>query len=184
MRHKKLSAVGTIDRDQTQLAAQLYQHFAQPLFLYLYKQTRSREESEDLLVETFLAAMEHTKFAEMSSQYQQSWLWAVARNKLIDQLRFSQRRPQVPLHEFVDYFIDENQSPEQLTILREEYACLYTHLQELTPLQRRILTLRYQHELTCGKIAQMLNKSEGSVRMIICRTIKLLRHRYSKQIAS
>ncbi|MEO7019958.1 MAG: sigma factor, partial [Ktedonobacteraceae bacterium] len=50
--------------------AVLYQRFAPVLFAFISRKLASREDAEDLLLEVFLAALEHTVFAELSAKEQ------------------------------------------------------------------------------------------------------------------
>lgn len=47
---------GTLPHDSPD--AMLYQRYAPSIFAYLYRQTTSREDAEDLLLEVFLAVRE------------------------------------------------------------------------------------------------------------------------------
>lgn len=159
----------------------LYKHYAPSIFAYLYRQTGSREEAEDLLVEVFLAVLEHRHFSTFSDKEQQLWLWTVARNKARDYYRRFSRHPSVPLtQEFVEAIYDEDLTPEQALLRKEEYANLHIALKELSPSQQELLQLRFGHGLNCVEIADVLNKTEAAVRMLLWRTLKRLRRTYKK----
>lgn len=159
-----------------------YQRHAPGIFAYLCRHTTSREDAEDLLLEVFLAALEHGKFAALGEKEQQSWLWAVARNKVVDHYRRSTRHPSVPLIQAAEsVFENEELAPEQVALRNEEYAHLHARLKELPALQQEVLRLRFGNNLRCAEIAAILEKSEGSVRMLLSRTLKLLRTIYEKR---
>jgi RNA polymerase sigma factor (sigma-70 family) len=61
----------------------------------------------------------------------------------------------------------------------EEYARLHAALQQLSPLQREILTLRFVKNMRSAEVASVLGKSDGAVRMILSRTLNFLRTLYS-----
>ena len=67
--------------------ALLYRKHAPGLLTYVRMRITSEEDAEDLVVEVFLAAIEHTKFTALSEREKQSWLWRVTRNKVIDAYR-------------------------------------------------------------------------------------------------
>jgi len=79
-KHKSAADVGTT-------AEELFEHHSANIFTYLRQHTRSREDAEDLLVDTFLAAMEDRKFARLPESSQVAWLWRVARNKTVNAFR-------------------------------------------------------------------------------------------------
>jgi RNA polymerase sigma-70 factor (ECF subfamily) len=159
--------------------AVLYQRFAPVLFAYLYRHTSSREDAEDLLLEVFLAALEHTGFAALSAKEQESWLWSVARNKMIDHYRRATRHPGVQLDLVLDDLYErEEYAPEHVLLRREEYAHLRAKIAQLPEFQQEVLRLRFANDLHCAEIAVVLQKSEGAIRMVLSRTMKMLRAVY------
>ncbi|HZU70513.1 MAG TPA: RNA polymerase sigma factor [Ktedonobacteraceae bacterium] len=167
-------------RDDSPIAV-MYRQYAPVIFAYLCRHTAYREDAEDLLLEVFLAAMEHSKFAELVENEQQSWLWAVARNKVVDHYRRSTRHASINLMQAADtVFENEELAPDQVALRNEEYAHLHVKLKELPALQQEVLRLRFGNSMRCSEIAAILEKSEGSVRMLLSRTLKLLRTIYEQ----
>jgi RNA polymerase sigma factor (sigma-70 family) len=161
--------------------AVMYRQHAPVIFAYLCRHTSSREDAEDLLLEVFLAALEHGKFPALAEKEQQAWLWTVARNKVVDHYRRLTRHPSVTLKQVVDSVYENDElAPEQVTLRHEEYAQLHATLKELPALQQEVLRLRFGNNMRCAEIATILEKSEGSVRMLLSRTLKLLRTIYEK----
>ncbi len=154
----------------------LYQQYASSIFAYFYKQTASRDDAEDLLLEVFLAAMERNNLADLKEAEQKTWLWSVARNKAADYYRRMTRHPGVKLKQIEEtLYVDEAQEPEQIMLRREEYADLRATVAQLSELQRDVLQFRFAYGLSYAEIATVLEKKEGAVRMILSRTLKLLR---------
>ena len=161
--------------------AELYQHTSPALLAYLLRQVHSRQDAEDLLLEVFVAALENEQFKLLDERKQQAWLWTVARNKVADYYRHFRRHPSIPLVQMADTIYErEELEPEQITLRREEYARLHDTVRELPEVQQEILQLRFGHGLSCGEIATMTEKSEGAVRMLLSRTLKLLRSIYTR----
>jgi RNA polymerase sigma-70 factor (ECF subfamily) len=154
----------------------LYQRHAPVLFAYLFKQTASREDAEDLLLEVFLAAMERSNLEERSEQEQHAWLWAVARNKAADHFRQRKRHPSAPLKLVEETVLsDAALEPEQVLLKREAFAELFAQIEQLPALQQEVLKLRFGHGLRSAEIAQLLKKKEGAVRMLLSRALRVLR---------
>ena len=159
----------------------LYEQHAPTLFAYLRQKTASREDAEDVLVEVFVAAVEHGELARLSEQEQVAWLWRVARNKAVDAHRRSQVRQSLDLDLFAGMiYEDDVYAPEQVSLQREEYARLHAHLAKLSPVQRRAVHLRFANNLRCSEIATILGKREGAVRVMLSRTLNFLRGVYAK----
>ena len=162
--------------------ATLYQRFAPLLFAYLYRHTSSREDAEDLLLEVFLAALEHSSFAVLSAKEQEGWLWSVARNKMADHYRRAIRRPVARLDLVLDDLYERDEyAPEHVTLRHEEYARLRATIKTLPELQQEVLRLRFANDLHCSEIATVLQKSEGAIRMLLSRTMKFLRAVYARE---
>lgn len=161
--------------------AALYQRYASVIFAYLLRQVNSREDAEDLLVDIFMAVLEKSSLASMDEQRVAAWIWTVARNKVVDYRRRSKYRVSIELAKVEDVLYEsEEQAPEHMALKHEERQTLHTILQELPELQREIVHLRFGHDLTCGQIATVIDKSEAAVRMTLHRTLKLLRTLYTR----
>jgi RNA polymerase sigma factor (sigma-70 family) len=160
----------------------LYQRYASGIFAYLYKQTASKDDAEDLLLEVFLAAMEWNNLAGMKEEECKAWLWRVARNKAADYYRRKARHPSIKLKQIEGtLYVDEAEEPEQVTLKHEEYAHLRATIAQLPELQQDVLQLRFAHGLSCAEIATVLEKKEGAVRMLLSRTLRFLRAVYGKR---
>lgn len=162
--------------------ATFYQRYSPALFAYLYRQTPTREDAEDILLEVFVAALEHKAFSTWPERSQVAWIWRVARNKIADSYRRSTRHPHVPMTYVDEMFFEEKHAPdpEQVALEREENGRLHAAVQHLPPLQRDVLRLRFEHGLSHSEIAQVLQKKVGSVRVLLSRTLKQLRGIYTK----
>lgn len=157
----------------------LYERYGQVIFGYLRLHVRSLEDAEDLLLDVFLAALEHDNLAALSQGEQLAWLRRVAHNKLLNVYRRVSRSPHVALDSIMDMIFDE-ENPEQLTLQQEEHGQLQAALQKLPVLQQHILQLRYGDGLRCAEIALLLNKREGAVRKLLSRSIIFLRQTYQQ----
>ncbi len=161
--------------------ALLYRKYAPGMLSYVRMHLPSPEDAEDLVVEVFVAALEHVKFAMLSEKEQQLWLWRVTRNKVIDAYRKAKTRQSVTLDSAAEgLFEDEMFSPEYSALRQEDYMDLYAHLQSLPPLQQQILRMRFGQGLSGSEIATMLGKHENVVRVTLSRSLNLLRKIYRR----
>lgn len=158
----------------------LYRAQALALFAYLRRHVATRADAEDLLLDVFVTALDYAQLGKLPEDRQVAWLWRVARNKAIDHQRRTARRPTLTLEHVEAQLADhEERSPERNVVRLEEYRRLHTVLQELTPLQRDVLRLRFADDLRCGEIALALGKKETAVRVLLMRTLRLLRVIYT-----
>lgn len=163
--------------------ADLYQRHVYTLLGFIRRYVSTREDAEDVLLEVFLAAMERNALIGLSEGEQLAWLRRVAHNKCVDTYRRSVRRPAIPLDSALDMLYEpEEQTPEQVALRTEEYALLRDYLTHLPAQQQAVLRLRFADDLRSSEIARQLNKSEGSVRMLLARALNHLRKVYAQEI--
>jgi RNA polymerase sigma factor (sigma-70 family) len=103
----------------------------------------------------------------------------VARNKVVDIYRRAQRTAVTTLED--QLIEDPMTSPEQISIRQEEDRQLARQIKHLSPLQQRVLYLRFSENLRCAQIAPLVGKREGSIRSLLSRTFNLLRRHYHDQ---
>lgn len=169
------------DDNRKTLAEALFQRHAPAVFAYLRQQTTSREDAEDLLLEIFTAVLEHKQLGQLSPDQQKGLLWRITRNKAIDAYRRRKNRLSVSIDAFEsDLFADADVIPEYEILRLEEYTRLRSLLQTLSPLQQRVLHLRFIQELRCPQIAALVGKSEVAVRQLISRALNQLRQIYKE----
>lgn len=158
----------------------LYQRHAPGLFAYVYRQTASREDAEDMVLDVFLMVLRQPDFATFDEQKQVAWLWTITRHKVVDRHRRGVRQQHVPIDPLADtLYQDDELSPEREHLKHEEYTQLHRAIKALPEEQQEVLQLRFGSGLRCAEIAPILNKSEGAVRMLLYRTIRTLRDLYA-----
>lgn len=162
--------------------AELYQRHAYALLSSIRRFVATREDAEDVMLETFIAAFERNALAGLSEGEQLAWLRRVAHNKCVDAYRALLRHPSLPLETVAELLYDDDeQLPEQMALRSEERALLRTRLAKLPEQQQQILRLRFGLGLRCTEIARRLNKSETAIRTTLSRTLNLLRRIYSTE---
>jgi RNA polymerase sigma factor (sigma-70 family) len=170
----------TIELDDS-LIARLYQQHALFMMAYVRRRVPAREEAEDVLLDVFLAALEHPELEHFSEQKRLAWLQRVAYHKCVDYQRRTIQRPLLPLEAATEALMaDEGLSPDEQAVRNEEEAILYKKLAKLPVSYQKVLQLRFAYGLRCREIARRMNKSEGATRMLLSRALTLLRNVYSR----
>ena len=160
--------------DPTAWAA-IYDDLAPAVLAFL--RARGAFEPEDLLGEVMLqVARDLPRFAGGQAELR-SWVFQIARNRMIDDARYRQRRPVTSLppaelvaaagtgdaeRDVVDRLVDER-------ILRL--------MRELPAAQRDVVILRFFSDLTIAEIAHVVGKREGAVKALQRRALARLRKR-------
>ncbi|HET8841493.1 MAG TPA: sigma-70 family RNA polymerase sigma factor [Ktedonobacteraceae bacterium] len=169
--------------DDTPLA-RCYALHAIPLLAYIRQYVPSREDAEDLVVEVFIAALEHkgASIFALSEREQLGWLRRVAYYKCVDRYRRLAHQSTVPLEDHVqNLFEEERLGPEQVTLRHEEQAWLRQGLSQLPEHYQTILRLRFANGLRCSEIGRLLKKSDGAIRVALSRALNTLREISRKQ---
>ncbi|HLZ56313.1 MAG TPA: sigma-70 family RNA polymerase sigma factor [Ktedonosporobacter sp.] len=165
-----------------ELYAELYRRYALVLFAYVYHHTSSREDAEDIVLNVFLSVLQNQRFPTFEQDKQEAWLWTITRNKTVDHLRRASRRPQVSIEWLSEpLYADDGCSPEQISLAHEEYVQLANAVRQLPELQQEVLRLRFGHGLKSDEIGSVLEKKGAAVRVLLTRTLRLLRRLYKDQ---
>lgn len=173
----------SLDDVNSTMISELYRQHASALLTHLRINTRSIEDAEDLLLDVFIAAMERQSLQTLPLEQQRFWLWRVTHNKLIDYYRKHARHQQLPLEELSETAYQDGEFEPEWTALRnEEYQHLRAALENLPPLQKEVILLRFVDGLKAPEIASILGKRDAAVRMILSRTLNLLRKKFEKRL--
>ena len=122
----------------------LYQRHAPGLFAYIYRQTASREDAEDIVLDVFLMVLRQQDFATFDGQKQVAWLWTITRNKVVDRFRKSAHQQYVPIDRLAGTLYEGDEfSPEREYLKHEEYTQLHRAIKTLPEEQQEVLHLRF-----------------------------------------
>lgn len=145
---------------------QLYRENREALTSYFARRHGSVQAAEDLLQETFLRLMRRVDRCRLAAS-PKGYLFGIARHVSAD----TWRRAQPKLSESADVeSIKAPQADQRLAEAREIIAAL-------PPLQREILDLRFQHDLSYAEIAEALGIPIGTVRSRLHGALEILREK-------
>jgi RNA polymerase sigma-70 factor (ECF subfamily) len=142
--------------------AELVERYAVPLRQFLHHQTNHVHDAEDLVQDTFVRAYGNIDRYRSSYKFS-TWLFTIARRLAISRLR-SLRRPQV-----VAEAVSADPGPREAMAQRETKRGLWDAARGLSANQYWVLRLRYAEDLSIKEIAQVMGKSQVSVRVLLCR---------------
>ncbi len=160
----------------------LVERYQRPVLSVVARMVRDPGLAEDLTQEAFARAFQSLRSFDPDRSFS-SWLFKIAHNRAIDHLR-RKRRPMVPLEasdasgqdswEVIE--APEHQSPLRQAESAELSEVIDRALTELRPNYRQVLILRFQAGLSYQEIADTMEISMASV--------KVLLHRARKQLAT
>jgi len=149
----------------------IYEALIDQVFRYFYWALGSREEAEDLAVETFARCFAAVVRFDRRKASLRTWVFSVARNLLVDHLR---RRGKarweglesaegVPVESAEDRWEEE----ERNRMVREV-------LLELPDTYRQVLVMKYFLGMDNGEVGKVLGKSPGAVNALRIRALRRL----------
>lgn len=168
------------DTDAFGLLVERYQDRVYNLAL---RMSGSEEDANDLAQEAFFRAWRSLGAFQFDSAFS-TWLFRLTHNLCIDHLRSRRRKPTVSLtlpdddgEAAVQYDPpDPAPDPEQALMLLEDRRLLTQALAALPADYREILTLRAIEDLSYGRIAELLQIREGTVKSRLSRARAQLRN--------
>jgi RNA polymerase sigma-70 factor, ECF subfamily len=167
-----------VQRGDRDAFASLLGRYQNRLYRYLLRWVHDPATAEDLFQQTWMRVIERIGRYDARRNFD-AWLFAVARNIVIDYLR--RRRPASPEEPVGDSLplLDRisGNSPGALDqVLRSERAELVQRaLESQPPLYREILSLRFEEEMKLEEIADVLSIPLGTVKSRLGRALERLR---------
>jgi len=133
-----------------------------------------RDTAEDLTAATFERVVRSWSRFDASRSSEQTWIFAIARNVLIDHHRRQRRRSGPSLDEHPE-IIDSVVCAEDPLAHAASVDAVRAWLEQLRPRERDVVALRYCADLSVAEIADCMNLTEANVHQISSRALRRLR---------
>lgn len=148
----------------------LYELYLDEIYRYIFYRVSNEADAEDLTEQVFLKAWENL------SNYRgdvplKAWLYRIARNTTVDHYRT--RKQNIPLDENMS-LIDKKDQPEEKALTQETALRLNGAISKLSPLHQDVIILRFVNGYSTEEIAQILERSNGAVRVLQHRALKAI----------
>ena len=153
--------------------SKIYDTFIDPIYRYIYYRVNSVE-SEDLIEIVFIKVWENINHYKPKKRSFSAWIFRIAHNLIVDHYRankdrnFDELTPNLPdqnrQHNPIkntQNVLDNNLLKRAIGSIKQEY--------------REVLIYKFINELSNKEIAEALNKSEGSLRILQFRALKALK---------
>lgn len=149
----------------------IYEEYAARITRYFRYRIRNSWDVEDLTTTVFIKV--YAKLDQYDGRHPfGAWIFRIAHNTLIDYLRKKREYP-VEQEMFASLVASEK-LPEERVLKQESDEDLWRNVKTLTVDQRNVISLRYLADLRMNEIAEILGKSEASVKILHFRGIKKL----------
>lgn len=139
---------------------ELYDRYNGPLYAFLVSRCQNAEISSDCVHDAMLDVMRAASgFSGKSSV--KTWLFAIARNKLVDAMR---KRGKMSYVEEVPESEDHAPNPEAAAIASEDRDRLRRCIEKLSDTHRIAIRLAFLEELTYADIAEIEKVPVGTIK--------------------
>jgi RNA polymerase sigma-70 factor (ECF subfamily) len=172
------------DPDTLDQLIETYQH---RLLRYLVYLTGNREFAEDLFQETWMRVLERGNQYNGKSRFD-TWLFAIARHLVIDA---SRKKTCISLESLTNpaeesqvtprEFASSEPTPFDQTHMREESVRVDSALTHLDAVQREVVMLRFQEEMSLDEIAEVTGAPLSTVKSRLYRGLEALKPRLTEQ---
>jgi RNA polymerase sigma-70 factor (ECF subfamily) len=155
------------------------------VFARLYLDTGNADRTEDLLQETYLLACRSLRKLNDPAGFR-SWLLSIAHNVLIDSLRKETRRKRIGMGPESSLLTVQSRGPSPLELAQQDEIRLrvLAILRSMPEEYRLPLSLRYFAGADYGTIGEQLGLTNGSLRGLLHRGLKMLRDRLPPDLAA
>ena len=152
---------------------EIYQKYRPSIFNYIFYRVGDRELADDLTSDVFVRMVENYQPHSQNGRPIAPWLYAVARNLVIDHHRRAKRIDWQNITEQAP--ANEASNPVRQTEKKTMELCLMAAMGKLTEEQRRVILLKFIERRTNQEIGKELGKPEGAIKSLQYRALAGMR---------
>lgn len=183
MRHdylKLASLVKEVKNNNSQAFSRLYEVTYQKLYFFCYSILKNEEDAQDALQEAYIKIFESIHTLENEKLFV-AWMNKIAYNICIRMLE--RKKTDLPGDEFFHAIPDDSRtsSPEESVIQSSKAAYLNTLINQLDPVLRSTLVLKYFEGLKLEQIALIMDCPVGTVKSRLHTAKKMLKASIHKE---
>ncbi|MCB9418998.1 MAG: sigma-70 family RNA polymerase sigma factor [Ardenticatenaceae bacterium] len=154
--------------------AEIHERYYTPIYRYISFRVNEPQMAEDLTSEVFLRLLNALRDRNAPQNTLRGWLYGVASNLVKEYYRQKRRANLTILDESI---VGDGQSLTQQLDSKLLGEKMLTIIKGLTEEQQNVIALRFGFEMPIKEVAELMGKSEGSVKMLQARAIATLSSR-------
>lgn len=163
---------------QYQIFTKYYEQYFDQLYRYvLFRSGHNKDLAFDLTSELFLKALEKFDSYDSSRSDFKNWIYGIARNHLIDYYRT--RKELVNIEDVDHLLFSPDKLVDNLNISYDTATVVYA-LSKIPESQQEIIRLKFFSEMTNQELAQLFQKTEGNIRVMLHRAITTLKQEIAR----
>jgi RNA polymerase sigma-70 factor (ECF subfamily) len=154
-----------VDPDFQAFLSDTFEQYAAPIYRFAYRRLGNRESAQDVTAQVFLKAARGMD-PSYNEEARRAWLFRAARTAIVDVWRSYGEYPVVPLEWYVEEPSHAARADSKAPLQVERI------LAGLSPVQRRVLELRFLEGRSLAETAQELGTTEGNVKVLQHRALR------------
>lgn len=167
-----------VSKGKTDKLGLLFTRYNKILFSFFFNIYQNAEVSEDLVQNTFMRILKYRKRYNGSGDFK-CWMFRIARNVSHDHYRRNRWRKNDDIENWNDKMKDHATTREGELEKMEEMEILQLAIRKLDHEKREILTLSKLEGMKYKVIADILDCTEGAVKVKVYRALNALREEYN-----
>ena len=162
--------IAAAQRDRREFGA-LYDRYVSKIFRYARFRLPTVEDAEDITSLTFLKALEaFPRYREHACTFG-AWLYTIAANSIRDWYR---KKKPIPLEDMDAPLVEKPNFDQELDTRMNEERLIFC-INTLKTQEQHVLTLKTFEEMTFVEIAELLQKTEASIKMSYYRGLEKIK---------
>lgn len=161
---------------QYQLFERAYRQYGQGIFRFIYFKVSDYELAKDFTADTFIRFWKQLVNGT-EIQNNKALLYFIAKGIVIDYYRKKKNTKSVSLDSIDERLLGVLASVEVKISVKLQLEQIYKKLKEIRKEYQDVLLLHYVEDLKIAEIADVLNKKENTVRVLLHRALKTLKEK-------
>lgn len=156
----------------------LFERYKKVLFGFFYNMSRDAGLSEDLVQNVFVRILKYREGFKGDGEFK-VWMFHIARNVNFDYYKKAKKRQEEGIESWTERLGDDMLNREEQIEKDEALRLLEIAMQRLDVEKREIITLSKLEGMKYRQIGDILNCSEGAVKVKVFRALQALKEEYS-----
>ncbi len=157
----------------------IYDKYISKIYRFVYLKVNSQEIAEDITSKVFMKGWEAFQRNNGSIENAGAFLYRIARNAVIDHYREKDKNKTVSVDN-VPLLADNGTNLQDLAIIDSELKAVKTAIQSLKKDYQDIIIWHYLEGMKVAEIAGILDKPQGTVRVMLHRGLQTLKKELSQ----
>ena len=166
-----IAAVRAAQRDPSAFAV-LYRRYLDAVYSYAFYQLGDHHDAEDATARTFMAALRAIGSFRNEGASFRAWLFRIAHNTVANAHRTRARKRTEPMDAMPNEPPAPDADPAGVALRAEEARRIRAAVAGLPDDRRQVVLLRFADGLSAREIGDVLDRSEGAVRVLLHRALK------------